>query len=182
MSKFVLKDCKDGLKVKSFKSLEKATKYVRENYYLTCDKRNIEESLDKVEFKEKLMGIPMEFMKSVGSTSVDSLVKKYNLEPVDDLNNAAVQFAVDYMKMPYLYVTTYDDRSITYGVRKTIKEVLELFLKKQQSYMIDGCPEGPYWFKVNGKTILSEDTPSWFKHLYKKYKFFDESFLIPYEG
>ena len=30
MSKFVLKDCKDGLKVKSFKSLEKATKYVRE--------------------------------------------------------------------------------------------------------------------------------------------------------
>lgn len=26
MSKFVLKDCKDGLKVKSFKSLEKAKK------------------------------------------------------------------------------------------------------------------------------------------------------------
>ena len=31
MSKFVLKDCKDGLKVKSFKSLEKAKNYVREN-------------------------------------------------------------------------------------------------------------------------------------------------------
>ena len=28
MSKFVLKDCKDGLKVKSFKSLEKAKNYV----------------------------------------------------------------------------------------------------------------------------------------------------------